>query len=117
MNNYKLYITRLTDKALDAFAEEMFTRATKDYLLIYTDNDIQSESVIEIPPEVAKERLTRPESMWLTKCCVDIINSELIKKTPQVIDIINQKVDALEKALEAERERATEGEADAEQLE
>ena len=55
--------------------------------------------------------------MWLTKCQVDIINSELMKKAPEVGESINKRIDALEKALEAERVNAREGEADAEQLE
>ncbi len=112
----KLFITRLTERALEMFENEPYTRATKDYLLVYTDNDVASDTVAEVPTD-AWARLTKAESMWLTKCQVDIINSELMKKAPEVVESINKRIDALEKALEAERVNAREGEADAEQLE
>lgn len=118
MSQYLLYITRLTDEALEAFQSEMFTRATKDYLLIYTDNmEEHPFEVVEVPADIAKKRLTEAESKWLLSCQIDILNSELLKKAPEVIDNINERVDALEEALEKERAKAMEGDTDAEQLE
>lgn len=115
---HKLYITRLTDKALETFEDELFTRATKDYLLIYTDSINEYDfKVVEVPPDMAKERLTDAESKWLLSCQIDILNSELLKKAPEVIENINERIDALEEALEKERAKAVEGDTDAEQLE
>lgn len=117
-NGYKLYITRLADKALETFERELFTRATKDYLLIYTDAMSEYDfKVVEVPTDMAKERLTEAESKWLLSCQIDILNSELLKKAPEVMDNINKRVDELEKALEEERAKAREGATDAEQLE
>ena len=84
--------------------------------MVYTDKDIAGELVAEVPTD-AWSRLTEAESMWLTKCQVDILNSELLKKAPEVVDDINKRIDALEKALEEERLNAQGGETDAEQLE
>ena len=118
MSQYALYITRLTDEALDAFQGEMFTRATRDYLLVYTDKmEKQKFEVVPVPTDIAKKRLTEAESKWLLKCQIDILNSELLKKAPEVVNDINERIDALEEALEKERAKAMEGAADAEQLE
>ena len=114
MKTYKLYMTRLTEEALNAFENEPYTRANLQYLLIYTDKMGEHNfPIVEISEDMANERLTEAESKWLLTANLLIINAELAKNAPKVIGDLNAKIDVLEKALEAEKIKLSEGAADA----
>lgn len=110
MTKYKLYMTRMTDEALAAFENEPFVRATSQYILVYTEEIGEHPfPAAEITGEMAEARLTEAETKWLLSCNIAIINSELVKNAPKVMEGLSAKIDALENALENERTKLEEG--------
>lgn len=104
---FKLYALPTTPETIEKAAAERFSRATARYVLIYTHEQAPSNST-EIGIEEIT-RLTKEDSDWLADCNFLILSDEMKRNEREIAGEIEKKLNDLETALKAEKEKMREG--------
>lgn len=100
---YRLYALKVDRKSIEAAMRERFNRITPDYILVYTDGKQPEHSIIM--EEDDSKRLNDADVRWLLDCNVVIIAEEMKRREPELSEKISERIDALEAALRAEKEK------------
>ena len=98
IKKYRLYAMPTTDANIELCASERFLRITADYLLVYKQGRRVSEKAVEVT-EKDLPRLTAADERWLFDCNLALLGEEVQRRSPEIINSLAQKVEALETAL------------------
>lgn len=98
---YRLFALKYGRSAMEIASRERFSRATPDYILIYSDQD-GPEGAVEIT-EAELGRLSASDSQWLFDCNAALISEETERRMPEILAELSRKLEALGAELEAAR--------------
>lgn len=94
---YKLYVMEATyDNVLRATAER-FYRITADYILVYTSGKAPENSVEFTESDAS--RLSDGEAQWLFSINIELLQEQIAKETPQIIERLKTFMEELEKGV------------------
>ncbi len=105
MTEYKLYALRLNSDSISTAQNTRFARATKDYVLVYSDKAVKGGTEIT---ESNLYRLSKDDVKWLRDCNYVIIFEETKKKEKEIANALGEKIELLEKSLKEEKEKESE---------
>ena len=97
---YRLYALPATEETVRKAEKARFSRITVDYVLIYKIG--RMDNAVEITESEA-HRLTEAERQWLQDCNLALIAEKTKDNMSGILMSLSQKVDALEKALAAQK--------------
>ena len=97
---YKLYALAATYENVLAATAEKYYRITADYILVYTSGSAPANSV-EFQDEDAS-RLTESERQWLYGINLELLQEQIAKETPQIVERLGRILAELEKGVNAE---------------
>lgn len=100
---FHLYAMNADANGVETAAEQRFSRATPDYILIYTAAAAPKNSV-EIAGSDLK-RLTEADERWLLDCNLILLAEDARDREREILEDAAKKVAALERALEEQRKR------------
>ena len=104
---YRLYALPLTQENVERAYGERFSRITRGYVLLYTQSEAP-EDAVEIGIEEVN-RLTSADYAWLSDCNFLIVADAAKEKEDQIAGDLKKKLEVLETALKAEKEKQKEG--------
>lgn len=93
---YTLYALNISPQAIDIAQRSRFARVTKDYALVYSQDDIPQGK--EVTDKDAY-RLSKSDAKWLQDCNFAIIFEETKKKESEMVETLSEKIQLLEKIL------------------
>ena len=103
---YRLYAMQTSQESIAAAISEKYSRATATpapgYVLIYTDKSAP-ESAKEITNDNLR-LLTDADMQWLDECNAMILAEEMAKEQPKMMDMLSERVAALEAELERQKQ-------------
>lgn len=100
---YRLYVLKPDADGIGAAVKERFYRATPRYVLVYTAGEIAAKHA-EITENEA-HRLSKGDAEWLRGCFVVLAAEELKKRESEIAAVVSERLNALEVALKAEKEK------------
>lgn len=103
---WRLFAALTSAESVEAATGEKYSRVGRDYTLIYTTKKkLPGElGAVEITDREAG-RLTQAEAGWLMDCNMEILAQEAKANSGEMLKSLSVKVAALEKALQAEKEK------------
>lgn len=104
MKTYKLYA--LPTSEIEVAQKHRFARATVNYILIYSDEEVPNGK------EITEEnlfRLTATDTKWVQDCNFAIIFEETKKKENEISDSLSETINRLERILQEESQEESEG--------
>lgn len=104
---YRLYALTLTQANVERAYGERFSRITRGYVLVYTQGEAPENSA-EIGIEEIN-RLTKADLDWLSDCNFLIFADAAKENEAQIAGDLSKRMDILESALKAEKEKQKEG--------
>lgn len=104
---YRLYAMPLTQENMEIAYGERFSRITRGYVLIYTRENAP-ENCVEIGIEEIN-RLTSEDYAWLSDCNCLIVADAAKANEAQIASDLKKRMEVLEMALKAEKEKQKEG--------
>ena len=98
---YALYAMELSHQNVKIAATYRFCRLTPFYILVYTDRD-KPENAINVE-QTETHRLTEADNQWLEDCNTAILAEKMKEHEAEIAAEMMERIERLEKALEAER--------------
>lgn len=96
---YKLYALRSTTENLEALVDERFTRATREYLLLYTTQEKPDNAV-----EVGLEHLSIADIQWLQACNEVLVMEQMWQHQQDIAAAMGERIEELEIELKKQKE-------------
>lgn len=103
---YRLYAHSVDTESVKYAQNVRFGRITRDYVLVYVMANLASW------PEITDENvniLTANDRAWLFNCNMTLISEEMAKKSSEFGVDMGNAIEELEKALQAEKDKLTNG--------
>lgn len=95
--SYKLYALEANYDNVLVATQEKYYRITADYILVYTNGEAPKNSV-EFSDEDAV-RLSDSEMQWLFGINLELLQEQIAKETPQIVERLSEYLSQLEKGV------------------
>ena len=95
--SYKLFAMEATYENVLVATKEKYYRITADYILVYTNGDAPENSVEFTDGDAV--RLSDSEMQWLFDINVELLQEQIAKETPQIVERLSAYLNQLEKGV------------------
>lgn len=95
--SYKLYAMEATYDNVLVATKEKYYRITADYILVYSAGEAPENSVEFTDDDSV--RLSDSEMQWLFDINVELLQEQIAKETPQIVERLSAYLNQLEKGV------------------